>query len=258
MDPVREFFKDVWKIAAGCAAGAFVLSLLIGLIAGNPFGIAFSRALFLALLFAALGAGLRAVVRAYLPELSAGAAPAADGPGARSGSVDIVVPDDEALRRQAYQGGGRPAPDAQGGAAEPGEELVAVGEEGPAGADAGPAEELPEELAEELPPQERSGESAALAGEEVSEAEVVEESWSADDLLSEPATADLDALPDIEDLEPPAAPAGRPPAARRPSRLPPPRVGETPEEAMRSFLGSQDPATLARAIRTSLKKDEKG
>jgi hypothetical protein len=239
MDPVREFFKDVWKIAAGCAAGAFVLSLLIGLIAGNPFGIAFSRALFLALLFAALGAGLRAVVRAYLPELSAGAAPAADGPGA-------------------YQGGGRPAPDAQGGAAEPGEELVAVGEEGPAGADAGPAEELPEELAEELPPQERSGESAALAGEEVSEAEVVEESWSADDLLSEPATADLDALPDIEDLEPPAAPDGRAPSARRPSRLPPPRVGETPEEAMRSFLGSQDPATLARAIRTSLKKDEKG
>ncbi|HET6452114.1 MAG TPA: hypothetical protein VFI08_12425, partial [Spirochaetia bacterium] len=74
---MRDFFKDVWKIAAGTAAGAFLLSLLIGLAAANPFGIAFSRAFLLALVFGALGAGVRAIIKAYLPELASGPVPAA-------------------------------------------------------------------------------------------------------------------------------------------------------------------------------------
>ncbi len=39
MGPVKDFVRDVWKIAAACACGAFFLSLVIGLFAGNPFGV---------------------------------------------------------------------------------------------------------------------------------------------------------------------------------------------------------------------------
>jgi hypothetical protein len=286
MDPVRDFFKDAWKMAAGCAAGAFVLSFLVGLIAGNPFGIAFSRAFLFAVLFAALGAGLRAVVKAYLPELGASpagavaASPAA--PEGRAGGVDIVVEDDEALRRQAYQGGGRSggAPsEAEDSESEPSEELEAADEESAPEGEAPAVEELSEDLADELPlgaeqmPPSggaRMTPSAAAAGErgrggpgaraadasEAADLESVEDAQSSEELLSGPVGEDLDALPDIADLDSPAAPRGA--AARPMSRVPRPAAGERPEDAVRNLLGGQDPATLARAIRTSLKKDEKG
>ena len=112
MGPVKDFLRDVWKIAAVVAAGAFLLSLAIGLFAGNPFGVAFFRALLFALLFAGLGAGVRTVVKGYLPELIAsnpqttGVTGSAAG-GSRGTAVDIVLPEDEALRRQAYQGSPR-------------------------------------------------------------------------------------------------------------------------------------------------------
>ena len=293
---MRDFFSSVWKIAAGFAAGAFVLSLLIGLIAGNPFGIALSRAFLLALVFAALGAGLRGVVKAYLPELTAGAAaaagtpPSADLPG-RRGAVDIVVPDDESLRRQAYQqappGDGPGGGQAPSGAepeearAEPGEGTEMEGGEpdasglGSAVLEPAASNTLSEDLAEDLPFAEGGqnatyggGQNATYGGgareagsgasEELSGAEAPATAASADRISSGAPAEDLDALPDIADLEPAAPPVARRPSPRMPSRVPRPRVGETPEDAMRNLLGGQDPATLARAIRTSLKKDEKG
>src|SRR5208337_2191897 len=91
----------------------------------NPFGVVVARALLLAVLFAGLGAGLRFVIKRYLPELlGSSSSTAADGAGAaetamgraerssgnRGAAVDIVLQDDEGLRRQAYggPGGGRP------------------------------------------------------------------------------------------------------------------------------------------------------
>ena len=127
MSPVKDFVRDVWKVAAACASGAFFLSLVIGLFAGNPFGVVFFRALLLAVLFAGLGAGLRFVVKAYLPGLVASApSPAGSDEGRsragmagqsgpdtsaehRGAAVDIVLQDDDGLRQQAYGGSRRAA-----------------------------------------------------------------------------------------------------------------------------------------------------
>jgi hypothetical protein len=261
---VKDFVRDVWKIAAGCAAGAFLLSLLIGLISGNPFGVSFFRAFLFAVLFAGLGAGLRTVVKTYLPELSSGGAPAADSPGAggtTGRSVDIVLPEDDGLRRQAYGGSPRAGRSAEAelGDAEGELEEAADGdsldEDSPSPAEAQALGELGEELAEELPGAD-SAEARPLrgAGPET-EGEPVEEAETGDELARsarDPA-GDLDTLPDIAALEPPSEQRS---GSVRSTRMTNP--GERPEDAVRTMLSGQDPATLARALRTVLKKDEKG
>jgi hypothetical protein len=284
MGPMKDFVRDVWKIAASCAAGAFLLSLVIGLIAGNPFGIAFFRAFLFALLFSGMGAGLRVVVKGYLPELMASnsvpegaaadnrraGAPADHGAaeaGYRGAAVDIVLPEDDALRRQAYSGSSQPS---QASTGEPGEgELVEELDAELADADsASQAEaqalgELAEELGEELPdaadgtgPAPRVTASARSSGPSADQ-EPVQEAEAEDELSrsARQSAADLDSLPDIAALEPPSE--ERPGMSSvRYARLPKP--GERPEDAVREVLSGQDPATLARALRTVLKKDEKG
>jgi len=264
MGPVRDFVKDAWRMAAACAAGAFVLSLLIGLIAANPFGIAFSRAFLFALLFGGLGAGLRAVLKSYFLQ-AAGAAPPAGGPGAaaRPGSVDIVLPEDEALQRQAFQRPGTEGAfaDGAGGSSEetsaasddePAEVLEAPEEEEGSTAEARALGELTAGLGDDLDPVEGAPRSrpsfspaSAGSGEEGVESE--------DDLsfAGGGSAGDLDALPDIAQLEPPqrSGPSARIPRAGS---------GASPEDAVRNLLSNEDPSTLARAIRTALKKDEKG
>jgi len=263
MGPVKDFVRDAWRIAAACAAGAFVLSLLIGLIAANPFGIALSRAFLFALLFAALGVGLRAVVKAYLPEVMGAArpAPGAEAP-ASAGTVDIVLPEDEGLQREAFQGAGRGAGSA-GAEDEPTEVLDAADAEEPSQAEARALGELAEELGEELP-QAEGGEAADGAARESGRPSVAapiggeeaEEVQPEDELPRSVAnvdTGELDALPDIAELEPPSGQKSGPAA-----RVPRSAVGQTPEDAVRNLLSNEDPAMLARAIRTALKKDEKG
>jgi len=280
MSPVKDFVRDVWKIAAACATGAFLLSLVIGLVAGNPFGIAFFRALLLAVLFAGLGAGLRFVVKTYLPELvepnrqmagqagareSAGYRGAAEGGGAaqdqRGAAVDIVLPEDDGLRRQAYSGSPREAsvsssePGGLDGEGEPEEALEAdsLDEDAASQAEARALGELAEELSEELPGTAAPARSAGAQTDEGSEEEVEPE----DELprSAREAPADLDSLPDIAALEPPSEQRpghGSPRSTRYPAS------GERPEDAMRDVLSGQDPSTLARAIRTVLKNEEKG
>ena len=261
MGPVKDFVRDAWRIAAACAAGAFVLSLLIGLIAANPFGIALSRAFLFALLFAALGVGLRAVVKAYLPEVMSAARPpqGAEAP-ASAGTVDIVLPEDEGLQREAFQGGAGSGSGSAGAEDEPTEVLDA---EEPSQAEARALGDLAEELGEELP-QAEGGEAAAGAARERGRppvaapmgGEEAEEVRPEDELPRSLANVDageLDALPDIAELEPPSGQKSGPAA-----RVPRSAVGKTPEDAVRNLLANEDPATLARAIRTALKKDEKG
>jgi len=238
MSPVKDFFRDVWRIAAACAAGAFVFSLLVGLIAANPFGIAFSRAFLLALLFAGLGVGLRAVVKAYLPEVMGAARPAADSEApAEAGTVDIVLPEDETLQREVFQGplGAPGRAESEGAEEEPAEVLDAADGEEPSAAEARAIGELAEQLGDELAP-----------AEEVQPEDELPRS------VSDTDAGALDALPDMAGLEPPPGHRNGP-AARVPRA-----GGRTPEDAVRNLLANEDPATLARAIRTSLKKDEKG
>ncbi len=252
MSPVKDFVRDAWRIAAACAAGAFVLSLLIGLIAANPFGIAVSRAFLFALLFAALGAGLRAVIKAYLPEAMGTPAPPPDAAATTAGSVDIVLPEDEELQREAFRGAG-PAAVSGDAEDEPTEVLEAAEADEPSQAEARALGELAEELGEVLP-QAESGETAAGGIQENGEA--AQEARPEEELPRGVANMDageLDALPEIAELEPPSGLKSGPAA-----RVPRAAVGQTPEDAVRNLLANEDPATLARAIRTALKKDEKG
>jgi hypothetical protein len=281
LSPVKDFVRDAWKIAAACAVGAFVLSLVVGLIAGNPFGIAFGRAFLLALLFAGIGGGLRAVIKTYLPEML-GSAPAQSAPeAARGGSVDIVLPEDETLQRQAFQhppGAGRRgagAAGAEGARAEDGEQEDAASQaaeeeptevlEAPDSDEDSQAEaralgELAAEMGEEIPPAEEAGQadrgpprgqpSPAAASE--GDAEEVQPEDGLPRGVN-PQAGELDSLPDIAQLEPlPGQRSGPAP------RVPRSAVGQTPEDAVRNLLSNEDPVTLARAVRTALKKDEKG
>jgi hypothetical protein len=244
---VRDFVKESWKIGAAFAAGAFLLSLLIGLITRNPFGTVFLRAFLLALLFAGLGAGLRYLVRTYLPELASGQAAAAVSPEEKRGSrVDIVL-DDEAAP-------GRPAPrtDDDSSAAE---DVEPMEEEPPGGgAEAAQAEsralgELAEELAEDA--------DAPEGGYDAEEADLAGDVPTAPAARSSAGASDMDALPDLGPLEGPDSGESRGGSGK--GARPYARSNrETAEDAMKSTMARQDPATLARALRTVLKKDEKG
>jgi len=273
MGPVRDFVRDAWRIAAAFAAGAFVLSLVIGLIASNPFGVAVSRAFLLALLFAGLGAALRGVVKAFLPEIlgtaNAAAGPAADG---KAGGVDIVLPEDETLQSQAIERpAARPrrgrgdqdqtlAPQDTEGIEEPSEVLDAPDDDEMAAAEAQALGALATELGQEPGPAAESlragEEGAAGASSPASFVQGEAQSPEERDLpLGADQPGELDALPELGELEP------EPPVAQRGSPVPrAPRrgAGESPEDAVRNLLSNEDPATLARAIRTHLKRDEKG
>jgi len=282
MGPVRDFVRDVWKIGAACAAGAFLVSLVIGLIAGNPFGAVFLRALLFAVIFAGLGAGLRVVVKRYLPELVASnestSGAAASGHAADSASryaadsasryaadsdlrgaaVDIVLPEDEGLRRHAYAGlsrADRTAPgqsiDAESDTdAEQAMDAESMDEDSTSQAEAQALGDLADELAEELP-----SAPDGLSPEAKEREAAAEELGPADESPRSSFAGDLDSLPDIAALEPSPG-QGFVPGSARPARFS--TTPERPGDAVRDNLSGQNPATLARALRTVLKKDEKG
>jgi len=262
---VKDFLKDNWKTAAACALGAFLLSLLVGLISRNPFGVVLLRAFLLAILFAGLGVGARLAAWTYLPEL-AGASPGAqpESPDSRGRNVDILLPEENPQasartgRRSAGAGAGGGTGDMTADAD------AALEEESTAQQEAHARGELADELAEELP---SASEQAQSPEEDASELADVPDpgpphrggrgglSSAPGGLSSGGSAEDLDVLPDISSLEiAPDEMAGR--AAGRAARRT--GDGETPRDALRGAVSGQDPATIARAIRTVLKKDEKG
>jgi len=272
MGPVKDFVRDTWRLSAACAAGAFVLSLVIGLIASNPFGVALGRAFLLGLLFAGLAAALRGVVKAFLPEMMGPAPQAAGAPaGGKAGAVDIVVPEDESLQREIFERPESRAPrGSQGSADEAAPEAGAADEEPAEVLDAPDDDDVAEEaralgaLAEELGRDAGTGADVGAGGIGSSAEQSFPRSFAqggaerADpgELSTGPAEpGELDALPELTepDQQPPIAPRTGP--SPRTSRS---TGGDTPEDAVRNLLSNEDPATLARAIRTSLKKDEKG
>jgi hypothetical protein len=188
------------------------------------------------------------------------------GGGFLGASVDIVLPEDDGLRRQAYSGTSQPSRASTGepGEGEPVEELDAdsLDEDSTSQAEAQALGEFAEELAEELPGSSDNGASAqraAAPGRHAGSAaaeEAAQEAQSDDELprSARESAADLDSLPDIAGLEPSSS--DRPGPSMRAPRIPTP--GERPADAVKEVLGGQDPSTLARAIRTVLKKEEKG
>jgi hypothetical protein len=272
---VKDFMRDYGKIAGFAGAGAFLLSLGVGLVSRNPVAVALTRAVVLSILFAGLGAAARFVVMKYLPEVAAAQPSAGEAPSGQA--IDITLPEESpaaAARASAYRRSQAEAPGdtevSDAGLAEadmsaPGEVLGLDEPPSPEGAVAGG------DLDDLLPPLTDTG-SAAGSGESegedsVEEAESVSEEGPGETseqpgrgtLETEPD--DLGKLPDISNLGIADASPGSSRSAR--AGLPRPRGGRaglppTPADEVKGALGSQDPSTLARAIRTILKRDEKG
>ncbi len=261
-----DLAREYGRIAALAAAGAFVLSFCIGLLSRNPFVTALLRALLLALVFAGLGAGLKAVIKRWLPELEASNSRAAGPDGAESvgQAVDIVLPGegyaasgvetgDAGLPQETSDLFGEPAGGPAGASASPGK---------PAGSDAAP------EL-DEVPPLESVDEPAAGARGTGEAASSRRDSSGVGGTAPEPglqgrerSREGLDALPDIAGLAAPGtaaeSPGVSPPEATSGGTPAPARKPRTPHEAVRGALGREDPASLAKAVRTVLKRDDKG
>jgi hypothetical protein len=279
---VKDFVREYGKMAAFFAAGAFLLSLLIGLVSRNPFGVALLRALLSALVFAGLGAGVRFAVRTYLQEPGTEGATADGGKSetrdGRGGKVDIVLPEERPPAHQRARGGeGSSLEDSPLGSFRDVDDEMAQESAGTQ-ADAEVMENLAEELEEELPgAAEGRDESLGADGISLGDEDLAAAGGSSEDDTGVSARSaeageragksdmggsrrnrrgsdeDADSLPDISNLEiltdrGAGAPGARPGGAGE----------ETPEDAVRGAVSGQDPATLARAIRTVLKRDEKG
>jgi hypothetical protein len=218
-----------WKIPAIFIGVGALISLVAGIAGGVPFGLILLRLLISVLLAGALGFAVQYVLQRFLPEL-AGRAREESSP-----AVDIVIEDELGL--------GGSGPRAKGG--------------GEAHLESAPEPELEPEPVEEslLEPELEApvevDSLAAAASEPLPEIGGEEEPGPLETLpgAEEGAFAEepLDSLPDIGRL-------GPAPQARTASSL----RGELAEARLDSLVKGQDPESLAKAVRTFLKKDQEG
>ena len=235
-----------WKFSGWAAAVGAAVSLVAGLAGGNHFGTILLRVVVSALIAGALGLGAQYVLRRFLPDLGAASAEAPQ-PG-----VDILI-DEElplAAREGSRQAGRSPAEPADELGAEPleglGEEALGGGglEEGvgePDLAQPEPFPELPE--AESLEAQAGGGLSGLEpAARRSGPAEAAEE-LPPGDTLEALSAADSDVLSDADEAGLPSHRALK---------------AEELEAQLDSVTKGQDPASLAKAVRTFLRKDQEG
>jgi hypothetical protein len=219
---VRELIGTYGKSAAFGAGGGFLLSFLVGLVSGNPFVVVLVRAFLFLILFAGLAAGAKAVIEKFLPEIASAAVPGGEEPRR---TIDIVLPEEnphaESPGVRIAEADEETAADDQG---EP-EDVAEV--EGDETGRPVSAEELPEGADGDAPAAGPSRSDAADAA---------------------PAEGREGGLPDLDQL-------GSAFSTGRPGRASPQGGGHADGG---TGLGEEDPAALARMIRTVLKKDEKG
>ena len=215
---MKNVLREYGRTIALFSAAGFLLSLLVGLLARNPFGTMLLRALLLGVLFAGFGAGVQWVVRRFLPELS-------------NGEAGVVKPNVE--------------PEAG-----PTIDIVLPEERPPA-----PSRSSPDDDAME--PAEASPAAALeeLAGAEEDGASEPAASLSARAGSRHGPVGAREGIDTLEDIGSIASEAGERPArnTRRFARS----TSAAPTDAARSLLEDEDPAELARAVRTVLKREER-
>jgi hypothetical protein len=229
-----------WRYYAGLGLFAAVVSLISGIAGGNPLGVVLLRMLLSALLLAGLGMGCAVLLKKFLPELMqrSGGETAADGTAA----VDIVIPE-ENPHEMAAAGVDEETEDAEPleelieDAGEPETSFAAAPESAfpaaPAAAPAGPAAPAAEAAADE-------------DAEDAEEAIPLEE-----EAFSVEGSADVDTLPDLEQFDstnyvgPDISGLGR-------------GGDDFAQAQVDGIMSSEDPAQLAKAVRTFLKKDQEG
>jgi len=235
---LKDLLGAYGKVGGIGAASGFLLSLLIGLFSGNPFGTVLLRALLLALLFAGFGIGAQVVLGRFLPEIAG--VPAAGGETAPK-KVDIVLPEENP---HAAAPGVRVAE--PGGTTEDGvAEAQALAEGGRTEED-GDVEAMPSDLPPPGPDEEAASVEEAVEGpapKPAAAAEPVRPRTETDRPRGAGPLPTLDSLGGAFGSSPKRA------AGASKSRA---------DAGMTGQLGGEDPATIARAIRTVLKKDEKG
>jgi hypothetical protein len=254
---VKDFIREYGKVVGIFAAAAFVLSFLVGLFTGNPFGVVLLRAFLLAILSGALGLGFTFTVKKFLPELMGwerDSAPAEAEPFEKH-SVDIVLPEEDPFPRRPLVTPSEADSDV--------EEAAEVLSEGSSRAASEPEEIVsePEELTEEtLTENTTYREQDNGLPEGGGELFPGESSATDSKERGDKKHGGLDGLPEIDiagalggsgrhELEEhgpiPAGGKDRPRARK-------------PEDAAREFIGDEDPEILAKAIRTVMKRDERG
>lgn len=235
-----------WKLVAGLAVLGALVSLIFGIAGGNPFGTILVRLVVSAVLLGALGGAAGLLVRKFMPELEAGSAGSAEGGsasaprqggGAEAPEVDIVIDEELPLGAEGLLARAPVEQEAAEAAPVGGEPGPSASEEAQA---AGPPSELLEELAplEEAagPVAEQAAEQAALTG-------------------SDDETELLDALPALEEPAPGAEGAE---GLDRAAETSPASIRRTQREQEQARVAAQDPAELAKAVRTFMKKDQEG
>ena len=245
---MKDFVREYIRIAAIVAGAAFFLSLIVGLIAGNPFGTAFIRAFFLGVCFGLIGVGLAFTVKKYLPEVvQQGSEESLQSEPAEKHAVDIVLPEENPQTLSDAEDVSDVEP------AEEVEDTVGEGIEATE-SDTFSEEETQPEAAVSDEAETPAEQAAAPQGAESSEERGGARPRKADRL------DDLDTLPDIAGIAVTASPSpsyGNEPAgeiAPTPRHSRPRADASTPE----GYLSNEDPESLARAIRTVLKRDDRG
>jgi len=232
---VKEVLREYGRTVGIFAAAGLVLSLLVGFLARNPFGVIVLRALLFAIAFGAVGALLQYVARRFLPELFGGGeragrdgGPADDAAAARpeGSTIDIVLPEEPL-----------------------------------------PVPEGKDEILEELPGTGDAAGTAAVEELEAAEPAAASGDGTAPNAGSPRARDGLDALPDIAPLGRTAEDAreGRRGASRFADERARPLDGlagaastrARATDVTRDVLEHEDPASLARAVRTVLKREER-
>ncbi len=231
-----------WKIPAGFAAFGAVVSLLAGAIGGNPFGIIILRLFLSSVVLAGVGLGFNFIFKRFFPELGSSPARVTRDQGEE---VDIVIDEDVPLEAGSVLG----EPLSAGAVDQPEPESAEI-------ADVETIEEAEEVLAEDLDEvPEFAGEPFLEEDAEPSTAQPAEPAATPPPAGTKDANApslnpvgafeDLDTLPDIDQF----SPSTDTPAAT-------PKPGEHRHAQVDEIVKGQDPADLAKAVRTFMNKDQ--
>lgn len=220
-----------WKLIGGFSLFAVLISLISGILGGNPFAIILLRVLISALLFSALGIGVCFVVKKYLLELVGEAELKSDT--SLSGGVDIVIGEEDVIT------------DGERGQ---GEEASGLEEISPARDDKAEAFQ-PSEASPVLPSagllnEDAEGDHWETEGAEARNADI---DSSPAGPASEPDAMDIDSLPDMEQFDSSSFTGKTAPGHND-------FTGAKVDE----LTDNQNPADLAKAVRTFLKKDQEG
>jgi hypothetical protein len=217
------------KVTAGCAVAGALISLIAGLAGGNPLGVILLRLVLSAAACAGLGVAVQLLLRRFVPEvLGTRAASPAAGPATQP-AVDIVI-DGDLPPVTEPQAEGRAAPDAGAEQADlealvdepPGDEGPSAVERLEAGPGGAPGAGVPEPGSLEQAPWEARGQ-------------------------------ELDSLEALSELDQQSPSAGRPAPGPAPTGL-----REAARAQAERVVAGQDPADLAKAVRTFMRKDQEG